>query len=517
KRQKLDDTLVNEPNEQQTQNCEQSQTGCGQIDETLYKGSMAAENWIIKTENPNEIETGQTINFSPNNPYLAKQNQKDIDLDSQQSSLRPEPEPSMDIVEETTQSENQEHVMQDMETISNGTIEDDVNDIQSIPKPSYSSIINNPRGKQTDPWFDSQEEDEKIVKSRWITNKVNSRTTQFNTVKWDMDTIINTLESANAKQMHIIILGDFNTSLNHRNAKQSDIIRQFQATGLTSLLDFHDITEKPKLIDATDVTNSDHKILLTEISLDLAIKNRRQKLCKKKSYSITESPNKDESEVELNKMWNIWDNLIRATANAHIPYSYTWAKEFHSHSFKATQLYRALKIINSILNTIKKNSWPTSISAFTIQVNKQLKAIEKLTKLELEEICNEDWNTNNYGLTQVKVDKKKQLHAKLQDLYKAKPLKTKQKLTPNINSKDHITVKLCEAFSEAQPLLWIKMEEVPEVLQVENATWPSIKKLSITALLIIWTLAPNWATINITTNDNNIQQIMTEIENTPPI
>src|SRR5260363_9431 len=71
-----------------------------------------------------------------------------------------------------------------------------------------------------------------------------------------------------------------------------------------------------------------------------------------------------QDETQLNKYWNTWKNLLRSSINKHIPYTYSAPRTFHSHSFKATQLHKALTLINKTIIKIKDqlhhSLWNTS-------------------------------------------------------------------------------------------------------------------------------------------------------------
>ncbi|RIB17781.1 hypothetical protein C2G38_2037432 [Gigaspora rosea] len=132
KKQKLDDTLEGAGYKQAKEKFKQPQTKSGQISETLYEETTIAKNLIIKTMNQNKTNTSQTINFFSNSPYLVNQYQEGKYPDLQKSQLEPDSKSGMDILDKTIQVKNHENKTQDMETMSNGTIEEDVNKTPSI-------------------------------------------------------------------------------------------------------------------------------------------------------------------------------------------------------------------------------------------------------------------------------------------------------------------------------------------------------------------------------------------------
>ncbi|CAG8634911.1 7188_t:CDS:2, partial [Gigaspora margarita] len=64
---------------------------------------------------------------------------------------------------------------------------------------------------------------------------------------------------------------------------------------------------------------------------------------------------------QLNKCWNLWDNLIRSKANKHIPYSYTTTKE-------------------------EENATPKAPAMIAEKINKRLNQITNLTDLQTQTI-----------------------------------------------------------------------------------------------------------------------------------
>ncbi|KAF0383396.1 hypothetical protein F8M41_011782 [Gigaspora margarita] len=105
-------------------------------------------------------------------------------------------------------------------------------------------------------------------------------------------------------------MGDFNSNLIQKNIPENHLFHHFQDSGLTSLLDFYDIKEptwsaqesssqiddiwvnykillhmtEPKLLDSTDSTKSDHKIIMTCWHIDSPIYDTRRKRKKKKTF-----------------------------------------------------------------------------------------------------------------------------------------------------------------------------------------------------------------------------------------
>ncbi|CAG8856592.1 8142_t:CDS:2, partial [Gigaspora margarita] len=88
-----------------------------------------------------------------------------------------------------------------------------------------------------------------------------------------------------------------------------------------------DVTE-PKLTTADESTKSDHKILSIEWNTADNWTKFSDDLIKKMDELQLHSPN-IQNENHLNKYWNIWENLLHATVNKHIPYSYSSPQTFH--------------------------------------------------------------------------------------------------------------------------------------------------------------------------------------------
>ncbi|CAG8724539.1 22898_t:CDS:2, partial [Gigaspora margarita] len=185
------------------------------------------------------------------------------------------------------------------------------------------------------------------------------------------------------------------------------IVMKLQQAGLTSLMNFYNITEytwlecgsesqiddfwvsrdmlvlltEPKLASAENITDSDYKIVSTELKVEK--RNLAAKII--------------DNTATLNTIWNTWDNLVKAEANKHIPFTYSAQKTFHSHTFKATNIHRGLTLVNKILKCIKSPDGPITLCQVTITINKLIAKIVKLTQLKIEELAPDDLCTANYS------------------------------------------------------------------------------------------------------------------------
>ncbi|CAG8755118.1 5238_t:CDS:1 [Gigaspora margarita] len=105
-------------------------------------------------------------------------------------------------------------------------------------------------------------------------------------------------------------MGDFNNNINNKKLLTRHLLNKLQESGLTSLLDFNNITEhtwsrdnsrsqiddiwtsylilldvtESKLTTADESTKSDHKILSIEWNTGISLKSGRKKCSKKKIY-----------------------------------------------------------------------------------------------------------------------------------------------------------------------------------------------------------------------------------------
>ncbi|CAG8811422.1 34717_t:CDS:2, partial [Gigaspora margarita] len=141
------------------------------------------------------------------------------------------------------------------------------------------------------------------------------------------------IHEVNARRLHMIVLGAFNTNTRNKHRKADNITHKLQAVGLTSLLEFHDIEEwtwsrgdcmsqiddiwasysilldleEPRMTNATLITNGDHKDnrgRLVRFHERLGKTNRKEKL---------NEQTKPTSKTAMNKRWNTWNNQLRAT------------------------------------------------------------------------------------------------------------------------------------------------------------------------------------------------------------
>lgn len=288
--------------------------------------------------------------------------------------------------------------------------------------------------------------------------------------------IMNWIQNANSCQFNIIIMGDFNNNINNKKLPTRHLLNKLQENGLTSLLDFNDITEhtwsrdnsksqiddiwtsysilldisEPKLITTDESTKSDHKILSIEWNTGIYIATGCKKRSKRKIYMYDKTTNDNwtefaddltkkmnelqlqsptiQDETQLNKYWNTWENLLRSSINKHIPYTYSAPRIFHSHSFKATQLHKALTLINKTIIKIKRPITPLTLEHFTNILNSNLQKIQDLSNLEVPTL--QSWH-----LTPTNFRPTLQLLSTIQTtLLKARKLEHSQQKRDTINS-----------------------------------------------------------------------------------
>src|SRR5260364_346878 len=135
-----------------------------------------------------------------------------------------------------------------------------------------------------------------------------------------------------------------------------------------------------------------------------------------------------QDETQLNKYWNTWENLLRSSINKHIPYTYSAPRIFHSHSFKATQLHKALTLINKTIIKIKRPITPLTLEHFTNILNSNLQKIQDLSNLEVPTL--QSWH-----LTPTNFRPTLQLLSTIQTtLLKARKLEHSQQKRDTINS-----------------------------------------------------------------------------------
>ncbi|CAG8661137.1 26967_t:CDS:2, partial [Gigaspora margarita] len=138
-------------------------------------------------------------------------------------------------------------------------------------------------------------------------------------IKQAQQKIMNWVHQASAKQMEVIVLGDFNNNCYNRTIPKNHIVIKLQQAGLTSLMNFYDITEstwsgrgsesqiddfwvsrdtlvlltEPKVALAENITDSNHKIVSTELVLLHLLKNKQRKRIKRKRYLYDRMSDKD--------------------------------------------------------------------------------------------------------------------------------------------------------------------------------------------------------------------------------
>jgi endonuclease/exonuclease/phosphatase family metal-dependent hydrolase len=256
----------------------------------------------------------------------------------------------------------------------------------------------------------------------------------------------NWLAQARSHNWHTITMGDFND--NHNRLKRtSNLFTTLQSLSSTSLIEFYAITEPtwqrgsnqsqiddiwvnseilldcspPKIIDPVDITNSDHKIIVTIWKTNFQLKIPRSKKKKRKIYLYHQmSTDKWEDftnalELEfkpipltqnistiqqLNKIWNKWSNSIKKVANQIIPKTHTAPKTHYAYSLKATKLHLALKLTNKCLKDIRHLRPPTSINSVIQDINTLLQRISLYTDLTINPCQNRDITSNYQSFLQ---------------------------------------------------------------------------------------------------------------------
>ncbi|CAG8815087.1 11711_t:CDS:2, partial [Gigaspora margarita] len=151
------------------------------------------------------------------------------------------------------------------------------------------------------------------------------------------------INEANARQINLVIMGDFNNNLCRKNIPENHLLYYFQDSGLTSLLDFYDITEPTWL-------------------------------CKK----------------------NSWSTIVKAAADKFISATYT-------QPFKATRLHQALKLSNKIQAILKQKQPPISLESIIVEINGLLKRIHTFSDLEYQTLEIQNIYTNKFAATSMEL------------------------------------------------------------------------------------------------------------------
>ncbi|CAG8761721.1 2840_t:CDS:2 [Gigaspora rosea] len=145
-------------------------------------------------------------------------------------------------------------------------------------------------------------------------------------------------------------MGVFNENINRKTIPKTHILQQLQDLGLTSLFDFYDISEltwarrdsssqiddiwaaysvllEPQLLDTQESTKSNHKIIITKITIDEPVIRARMDEEKCEEFSAMISKKIDSSnwsnititnEKLLNKYWiSIYDTIKQHREAAH--------------------------------------------------------------------------------------------------------------------------------------------------------------------------------------------------------
>jgi len=266
-------------------------------------------------------------------------------------------------------------------------------------------------------------------------------------------------------------LGDFNA--NQGRDKNFQLFKNLNSANATSLLSFHNITdptwighsstsqiddiwcnseiildiEKLEIIDATYITDSDHRIITASWNIDISkqktIRNKKkkrkiyhyEKMTKENwedftseindyAWNIMDSENWDQT--TLNKTWNKWATVIKQIINSHIPFSFKTSKPFYAFSLKTTHLHLALKTINKCLRQLTNESSPPTTDAID-QYNKLLLKAANLAAMNVEPLTPTNLTST---LTQTITDLKQIKHT----IWTARNLEKLQEQNKRINS-----------------------------------------------------------------------------------
>ncbi|CAG8558700.1 35961_t:CDS:2 [Gigaspora margarita] len=155
-----------------------------------------------------------------------------------------------------------------------------------------------------------------------------------------------------------------NYGLGSSSEYKTNRVIKLQQAELMSFMNFYDITEYTWLGHRSESQINDFWISRDKVE-------ERNLVAKMIDNTAT-----------LNTIWNTWDNLVKAEANKHIPFTYSAQKTFHSHTFKATNIHRGLTLVNKILKCIKSPDGPIT-----------------LCQLEIKELAPDDLCTANYFVT----------------------------------------------------------------------------------------------------------------------
>ena len=177
--------------------------------------------------------------------------------------------------------------------------------------------------------------------------------------------------------------------------------------------------EIPLLINAEEITNSDHKILTTSWKTNLDKKRNdsgKKRKKRRKVYKYDKMKEEDwvnfrsyidkdlqkhkerfeqiDTGKELDNLWLIWNTALKTAANKFIPYTYTRPKKFFAHSFKATKMHPALMLMNKMIRKIKNLKPPYTTTAICPELEEIQNKVTEFTEIEIEKIELEDLLSN---------------------------------------------------------------------------------------------------------------------------
>ncbi|CAG8780763.1 36802_t:CDS:2 [Gigaspora margarita] len=99
---------------------------------------------------------------------------------------------------------------------------------------------------------------------------------------------------------------------------------------------------------------------------------------------------------KLNKQWHNWNNIVKRTANAMIPFTFSSPRKFHAHNFTTTKLHRALKMSFKSIKTIKNLNIPHSSHFIIDEINISIDKIKKLTNIDIQLLPQDALDPNIY-------------------------------------------------------------------------------------------------------------------------
>ena len=255
--------------------------------------------------------------------------------------------------------------------------------------------------------------------------------------KKTQERILSWYREAKSRNWNVLILGDFNA--NPSRDKKYPLFVNLHMANATSLLQFHAITtptwsnstsssqiddiwcdsdilldlDPPTILDATHITDSDHRILITKWHTTITPhRTPRNKRKKRKIYhynkmkpedwetfanQVNEYFNKHPAPPQhsvwdpplLNKTWNRWTSELKKLINENIPFTYSAPKTYYALSLKETKLHTAIKTLNKCLRHL------TSASQIDLPlVNNLLAKTNKLSDIVITPLQTNDINNS---------------------------------------------------------------------------------------------------------------------------